>query len=105
MQAGEELLTTLKQGRVLITGGTGFLGRHLIERLKNSDARIYIISRNVLDNPQGFDGCQCYQGDITNLQGIRELVNDIKPAFVYHLASSSLGGQGLEFVLPNFEND
>lgn len=35
--------------KIIVTGGAGFIGRHLIEKLTESDYEIYAVVRNVID--------------------------------------------------------
>ncbi len=87
---------------VLVTGATGFLGRHLINRLREHAARIQAVSRRT---PSSDQGVKWFQGDLTNESWAQELVKSAKPDVIYHLASASRGGQEAEFVLPTFEDD
>lgn len=96
------ILETLQGQKILITGANGFLGQHLVARLKATGASIYTVSRHL---PETADGIQGLQGDLTDSQWCQERIGGIRPDIIYHLASSSLGGQDARFVLPNFEND
>jgi nucleoside-diphosphate-sugar epimerase len=42
---------------------------------------------------------------LTDSQRLHDLVDKTRPDIIYHLASCSLGGQDVQFVLPNFESD
>jgi len=87
---------------VLVTGASGFLGRHLVDRLNQHNARIHAVSRSI---PSSANGAQWVQGDLTDGDWVQELVTGIKPDVIYQLASASQGGQASQFVLPTFEND
>jgi nucleoside-diphosphate-sugar epimerase len=87
---------------VLVTGANGFLGRHLITRLSQHNAKIYAVSRKP---PLSAGGVRWVQGDLTNGDWLSELVRSIRPDVIYQLASASQGGQDSQFVLPTFEND
>jgi UDP-glucose 4-epimerase len=87
---------------VLVTGANGFLGGHLLDRLKEHGARIAAVSRRI---PSCDKGIRWVQGDLTNGDWVHDLVASVKPDIIYHLASASQGGQDSEFVLSTFEND
>ncbi len=88
--------------RVLVTGANGFLGRHLIERLKRENVSIHAVSRST---PISAEGVHWVQGDLTEGDWLQDLVSGIKPDVIYQLTSASLGGQDSEFVLPTLQND
>ena len=88
--------------RVLVTGANGFLGRPLIERLRETGARICAVSRTL---PAGCSGAEWRRGDLTDLEWFQTLVAEVRPEIIYHLASASQGGQDVRLVLPGFEND
>ncbi len=88
--------------KVLVTGANGFLGRHLIERLKQQNVSIHAVSRST---PTFTEGVQWVQGDLTKGDWLQELVSGIKPDVIFQLTSASLGGQDSEFVLPTLHND
>lgn len=87
--------------KVLVTGANGFLGRHLIQRLSHGNATVHAISRSV---PEDMHGADWHQGDLTDSQWVQSVVGAAKPDVIYHLAGSSLGGQDVQFILPNFES-
>ncbi len=95
-------MENLNRATVLVTGANGFLGRHLIERLKQQGSTIHAVSRSI---PDAADGVHWRQGDLTNLDWLQELVAGVKPDVIFQMSSCSLGGQDARFVLPTFEND
>jgi len=68
--------------RILITGGSGFIGRHLVKRLLDYGAEVTIIDRNLLGEDHGI---QC---DICDEEGLRKVIQDFDPEIVFHLAAS-----------------
>ena len=94
--------SSYRQMKVLITGASGFLGGHLVERLASSGARLHLVSRS--PPPSGLPGCW-YQQDLSDSRGTEELVRRIEPELIFHLTSESRGGTELDNVLPTFRND
>lgn len=86
--------------KILITGGTGFAGSHLIEALLESDYKN--IYTTVFRDPPDFlknllPAENFFPLDLNNQQATKELIADLKPDQIYHLASfaavsSSYGG-------------
>jgi len=73
--------------RVLITGGTGFVGSYLVRFLKSPDTKIIAVSSGEvqLQEPD-VDYCQA---DICNLDDVRLFVREANPNEIYHLAAVS----------------
>lgn len=74
--------------KALITGGTGFVGRHLVRELVSRGAacRLLVRPRSQTDWLRDMDNIELWQGDITepdSLKGIAEGVD-----YVYHLAAA-----------------
>ncbi|CAG7559696.1 unnamed protein product [Fusarium equiseti] len=72
----------------LVVGGCGFLGYHLVQYLlEDNDPGILVavLDRNV--NKNTHEGAKYVQGDITNADLIRQIINEIKPGVIFHCAS------------------
>jgi len=70
----------------LVTGGTGFLGRHLLEALIRSPVagrRIVVATRSVKSVPPWI---QAVEADLTDADSTRRLVEVVQPEVVLHLA-------------------
>jgi len=76
----------LKQKRITVTGGKGFLGSHLLRKLKNEGCHQFEIA----DQPEY---------DLTDIADIRRMYEETKPQIVIHLAAK-VGGIGFNQEKP-----
>ena len=76
----------LKNKHITVTGGKGFLGSHLLKKLKDSGCRHIKIA----DRPEY---------DLTNIADIRRMYEETKPRIVIHLAAK-VGGIGFNQEKP-----
>ncbi|MBC8052959.1 MAG: CDP-glucose 4,6-dehydratase [Sphingobacteriaceae bacterium] len=90
------LSESYKGKKVLITGNTGFKGSWLTVWLLNLGADVIGLSRDVPTDPSMFDVLQLkskikhYQGDVTDLSFVKEVVEKESPDFVFHLAAQAI---------------
>ncbi|MDH4178330.1 MAG: GDP-L-fucose synthase [Thermoleophilia bacterium] len=71
--------------RVLVTGGGGFLGSHLVERLERDGHEVVVARRR--------------EHDLTSMEDARRLFDDADAELVYHLAAE-VGGIGANRANP-----
>jgi GDP-L-fucose synthase len=64
----------LRDKRILVTGGAGFLGRHVVERLERTGSRDIFVPRRA-------------QFDLTDPEDVRRLLKQARPQVVIHLAA------------------
>jgi len=84
-------MESLSKKTILVTGASGFIGSHLLERLKQAGAVVYALSRNFI--PSKDDGIHWVKGDVSNLDELREVFSNANPNIVFHLASQVTGNQ------------
>jgi GDP-L-fucose synthase len=65
--------------RVVVTGGAGFLGSFVVERLRAAGAEVFVARHR--------------DYDLVQLQAARDLLADAKPEVIFHLAAR-VGGIG-----------
>jgi len=81
----------------LITGGGGFLGSHLAEKLLKKDYKVRILELPQKEYPNltsVIDKIELIKGDFTNSSIVQSVVKDID--FVFHLASTVLPQDSME---------
>ena len=74
--------------RVLITGGTGFVGTHLIRFLRSRVSKIAVIASGDGTSRQE-PGVEYYTLDIRRSEQVRSIVHEVGPTHIYHLAAIS----------------
>lgn len=79
------LALRLQGESVLISGVTGFIGRHLARVLNASGARVYGLSRL---GAQDFADGHCFVCDIQDRERLNEIVREVRPSYVFHLAAN-----------------
>src|SRR5260221_5964962 len=84
--------STLAGQTVLVTGASGFIGSHLCRRLCGLEAKLHAVSRFVQVPPD--ENWRWWQGDVTDLEAVRGLVQSIRPDVIFHLASFGSGARG-----------
>lgn len=70
----------LKNKKILITGGNGYLGQNLIKSLLPFSSKIFSVDLN-------HNSCQnkvvCYETDLLDKKKLTELIHDIQPSIIY----------------------
>ncbi|GLZ47753.1 NAD-dependent dehydratase [Actinomycetospora sp. NBRC 106375] len=95
--------TGLRGRRVLVTGATGFLGRHLVRRLLHLEAEIHALTRGDGPHDPALPGVIWHRGDITDPDELGRVVHDVAPAAVFHLASQVAGARESDLAIPMLE--
>lgn len=86
---------TIKNTKILITGGTGFIGSHLVEKLVAEGANILVIDIVCLKSSyfvnQGLEKKVTLKLlDIAKREEIAKLFNEFKPEYIFHLAAEAI---------------
>jgi len=90
--------------KILVTGGAGFIGSHLVEELsKNNEVTVY---DNLSEGRMGFLGgikCKLVKGDILDLKKLTETMKGVEEC--YHLAADPRVKESYSEPIKNFEYD
>ena len=74
--------------RVLVTGGTGFIGTHLLRALVAEGAEVHAIRRSATARPRlSVEGVEWLTGDLTDRRSLADAVRTADPAVLFNLAA------------------
>jgi uncharacterized protein YbjT (DUF2867 family) len=77
-----------RNGRILVTGGTGALGRLVVPRLRDAGGTVRVLSRH---SHEAADGIEVVTGDLATSEGIDAAVDGAE--IIVHLAGSAKGDE------------
>lgn len=83
--------------RLLVTGGSGFIGTPLCRRAVEQGASVHAVSRRPRTSS---DGVRWEAADLTEDAAVQGLVRRLRPDVVLHLASEVSGARDRDLVLP-----
>lgn len=80
---------SIRGRRILITGGTGFLGRHLAATLRDGN-EVVLGARNNKQNAEAraATGCEVVPLDVTNIESVRDAFVEFEPQLIIHAAAT-----------------
>ncbi|MEM8996315.1 MAG: NAD-dependent epimerase/dehydratase family protein, partial [Acidobacteriota bacterium] len=90
--------------KALVTGASGFIGRHVLERLERAGVEVHATTRSI-PGPDLPSSAAWHRLDLTDGDAVGGLVKDVRPHHVYHLASHVAGSRDLSLVGPTFEGN
>ncbi|MDP2704180.1 MAG: NAD(P)-dependent oxidoreductase [bacterium] len=82
---------------IFITGGTGFIGRHLAERLKSGGHELLVLSRA----PERKEGIRYVTGSLSDIDAWKEKIYEWKPDAIAHLAWEGIPDDSEELAKKN----
>ena len=75
--------------KILISGGTGFIGSHLIPKLVEREHDVWSLERYVTGRYSESKNIKTVFGDLRSHFAVRNIIRQVQPDFVIHLAAIS----------------
>ena len=74
--------------KILITGGAGFIGSHLVRRLVSAGHEIHVLHRpgGNLSRVEDLRVVKLWKCDLLDVDGLKEVLASVRPEIIYHLA-------------------
>lgn len=90
-----ESMEIVKGSKIIVTGGTGFIGSHLVEELLSLGARVIVIDialqkKSYFIQQKIEKKVTLHRIDIAQRKKIKELFLNIKPDYIFHLAAEAI---------------
>lgn len=80
----------MKRKTVLVTGGAGFIGSHLTDKLVEAGYRVSVIDDLSGGKRRNLNKkCKFYKADLRNKRLADKIISKIKPEIVFHLAANA----------------
>lgn len=94
----------LSRRSVLVTGGTGFIGDHLVRTLSALGARLSLFVLDYERQPMTTSS-SIYHGNLADLHDCLRIVGRVNPEIVLHLAAQPLVDTAMDSVIDTMESN
>jgi UDP-glucose 4-epimerase len=98
LSTSSELGEAFAHRTVLVTGASGFIGTHLCQQLARHGAIIETTSRRSQPATPGIR--RTHVLDLCDIAAVRELMNRVRPEFVFHLSAITSAARDVDNALP-----
>jgi UDP-glucose 4-epimerase len=90
---------------ILVTGGAGYIGSHVVSQLLDSEHNVVIIDNLTTGRKESVLGGKLYIEDIGNSEAVAKILNEEKIDLVMNFASSILVPESVKEPLKYYENN
>ena len=100
----ESMEVNLANKTALVTGGAGFIGSHVVDRLVEEGARVVVLDNLSSGSKENLNSkAVFYQADVKDMQEVRGIIQKEAPSAVFHLAAQPLVETAYENPLETLE--
>ena len=102
-------MNLIRNKKILVTGGAGFIGSHLVNRLVKEGAKVSVIVKynSIIDCPRllkSWDEINIIEADLRNVDSVSEM-KKLSFDIVFHLAAYNHVGDSFKHVLENVNSN
>jgi UDP-glucose 4-epimerase len=93
--------------KLLITGGLGFIGSHLVDSLSRNGHKIKILTKTLSkkDNIRNSSNVQIEKIDLINFKRLGQIIKKFEPNIIIHLAGNTSHSKSFEEPLEDIESN
>ena len=94
--------------RLLITGGLGFIGSHLVDSLSKKSYKIKILTKTLSKKgniKNSSSRIQIEKIDLTNFKRLGQIIEKFKPDIIIHLAGNTSHSKSFEAPLDDIDSN
>ncbi len=99
----------LEGRRILVTGGCGFIGSHLVEQLVANSAAVWVLDNLQAGTPSNLNSVRgqvnLVIGDVRDPECVKRVVALSRPAYIFHLAANASVPGSVEDPAYDFETN
>lgn len=96
-------MINLKNSKILVLGGTGFLGAQLTSKLLNENFSVRVYAKTINNHLASFPNCEFVTGDFAEGTNLEKALEDID--VVFHLISVSIPSTSNENMITDVEGN
>jgi UDP-glucose 4-epimerase len=95
----------LKNGRILVIGGAGYVGSHFVRRAVNSGFRVSVMDNLFKGHLSAVRGHDFFHVDLKDAAAFREHLAENRYQAIFHFAASCLVGESIEDPAQYYQNN